>query len=151
MVISHETLFKLSKWRGGWGVGKMVWKWEGEKIHSVTSNCSTIQQKHGRCQPGGHVIIIISNTEQDKALLPKIFWHLIDMAKINAWILYRCHFRQNIKPHKDQKSLLQFSVKLSDALIFANKVNPSSSRGRPPKRSLDAPTTGKKPTHRCSF
>ena len=74
----------------------------------------------------------------------KIFWHLIDMAKINAWILYRRHFRQNGKSHKDQKSLLQFSP---DALIIANKVNPYSSRGRPPKRRcLEVPTTGKNPT-----
>ena len=35
-----------------------------------------------------------------------IFWHLIDLAKISAWIL---HFRQNGKSHKDQKSLLQFN------------------------------------------
>ena len=34
-------------------------------------------------------------------------------------------------PHKDQKYLLQFSLELSDALILANKVNLSSSRGRP--------------------
>ena len=34
---------------------------------------------------------------------------------------------------------------LSDALVLANKVNPSSSRGRFPKpRSLEAPTAGKK-------
>ena len=69
------------------------------------------------------------------------------MAKINAWILYLRHFRQNGKPHKNQKSFLQFSLEPSDALIIANKVNPSSSRGRPPKRrSSESPTTGKKPT-----
>lgn len=45
------------------------------------------------------------------------------------------------------KNLLQFSLEISDALILANKINPLSSRGRPPKRkSLEAPTTGKKPT-----
>ena len=57
-----------------------------------------------------------------------IFWHLIDMAKISAWILYCRHFRQNGKLLKDQKSLLQFSIELSDTLILTNKVNPSSSR-----------------------
>ena len=78
-----------------------------------------------------------------------IFWHLIDMAKISAWIL---HFRQNGKSHKDQKSLLQFNFfELSDALILASTVNPSISRGRPPKRrSLEAPTTGEKPTQALS-
>ena len=81
----------------------------------------------------------------------KIFWHLIGMAKINAWILYLRHFRQNERPGKDQKSLHQFTLELSDALILANKVNPSSSRGRPLKRrSLEAPTTGKKPAQTLS-
>ena len=74
-------------------------------------------------------------------------WHLIDMAKINAWILYRRHFCQNGKAPKDQKSFLQFSLELSYGIILATKVNPSSSRGWPPKRrSLEAPTTDKKPT-----
>ena len=62
-----------------------------------------------------------------------IFWHLIDMAKISAWILYCRHFRQNGKLLKDQKSLLQFSIELSDTLILTNKVNPSSSRERSPQ------------------
>ena len=70
------------------------------------------------------------------------------MAKINAWILSRCHFRKNEKPRKDQKPLLQFILELSDAPILTNKVNPSSSRGRTPKRrSLEAPSAGKKPTY----
>ena len=69
------------------------------------------------------------------------------MAKINAWVLYRRHFCQNGKAHKDQKAFLQFSFELSYGLILATKVNPSSLRGWPPKRrSLEAPTTSKKPT-----
>ena len=51
------------------------------------------------------------------------------MAKISAWILYLRHFHQNRKPHKAYKCLLQFSLGLSDALILANKVNSSRSRG----------------------
>ena len=62
-----------------------------------------------------------------------IFWHLIDMAKVSAWILYCRHFRQNGKLLKDQKSLLQFNIELSDTLILTNKVNPSSSRERSPQ------------------
>ena len=53
------------------------------------------------------------------------------ITKINAWVLYRRHFRQNGKPHKNHKSLLQFSLELSDALILASKVNLSSSSGQP--------------------
>ena len=76
----------------------------------------------------------------------KIFWHLSDMTKINAWILYRRHFRQNGKPHKNHVAP-QLSLELSDHLILTNKVNPSiSRRGPSTRRSLEAPTTGKNPT-----
>ena len=39
-----------------------MWKGKGEKKHSMTSNCSTMQQNHERCQPDRHVAIIESNT-----------------------------------------------------------------------------------------
>ena len=49
----------------------MVGKGESEEKHSMSSHCSIIQQKHGRCRLGGHVAIIVSNTMQEKALVPK--------------------------------------------------------------------------------
>ena len=67
----------------------------------------------------------------------KIFWYLIDMAKISAIITF-----VRIENHIRIRNL-----ELSDALILANKVNPYSSKGRPPtRRSLEALTTGKKAT-----
>ena len=76
----------------------------------------------------------------------KIFWHLIDIAKVNAWILYRRHANQRQVPSKDQKSLLVFSSKIADALIHANKVVQPNCRGRPSKRkSVDPIPRGKKP------
>ena len=72
--------------------------------------------------------------------LRKSYWWILP-------VLGTIYFRQNGKPHKDPKSLLLFSLELSDALILANNVNPSSSRGKHPKRrSLEGATTGKKPT-----
>ena len=76
----------------------------------------------------------------------KIFWHLMDMAKVNAWILYRRHFEQNGYPKKEQKSMLVFSSEIAHALIHADKVAPNSSRGRPMKRkSVEAVPRGKNP------
>ena len=125
----------------------MVWKGEAEKKYFMSSNCSGMQQKHARCWPGGHSAIIVSNTMPDKALVPKNTLASHWYGKINAWILYRRHFRQNGNLHKDQKFLLQLSLALLDALIISEKVNPSSSRGPPSKRrSLKEPSTGKKPT-----
>ena len=77
----------------------------------------------------------------------KIFWHLVDIAKVNAWLLYRLHYQQYEYATKNQKSLLVFSSEIAEVLIHSNKVTPCSSRGRPPKRRSTEPVTrGKKPT-----
>ena len=75
----------------------------------------------------------------------KIFWHLIDIAKVNAWLLYRRHSSQKGKPKNEIQDLLSSSLDVSNGLIHANKVTPS--RGRPSKRSSLMPmiTKGRKP------
>ena len=94
---------------------------EDGKKHSMSSNCSTTQQKHVRYRPGGHVAIIASNTAQDKVLVPKDILASHRYGRDNAWIVYCRNFRQNGKPNKDQKSLLEvpIQIELSDALILA--------------------------------
>ena len=61
----------------------------------------------------------------------KIFWHLIDIAKVNAWLLYRRHSSQNGKLKNEIQDLLSFSLDVSNGLIHGNKVTPS--RGMPSK------------------
>ena len=51
----------------------------------------------------------------------KVFWHLVDIAKLNAWILYKSHYKQYGYPLKKMKSLVVFSKELADSLIHANK------------------------------
>ena len=66
---------------------------------------------------------------------------------MNAWLLYRRHYQQYEDATKNQKSLLVFSSEIAEALIHSNKVTPSNSRGRPPKRRSTEPVRrGKKPT-----
>ena len=77
----------------------------------------------------------------------KIFWHLVDIAKVNAWLLYWQHYQQHKDATKNQKSLSVFSSKIAEALIHSNKVTPCNSRGRTPKRrSTEPKTRRKKPT-----
>ena len=66
----------------------------------------------------------------------KVFWHLVDIAKVNSWILYRRHCEQKI-PKKKQLTLLKFSIDLADALMHATQSNSTHSRGRPPMRPLE--------------
>ena len=128
----------------------MVWKGEGEK----NIPCLQIVQQYNKRMIGVGLADMLLSLHQipwkTKRWYQKIFWHLTDMTKINVWTLYRRHICQNGKSHNNNKSLLQFSLELLDALILANKVNPSGSRRRFPKRrSLEAPTTGKIPLKHC--
>ena len=77
---------------------------------------------------------------QTRSSYQKMFWHCIDIAKVNAWLLYRRH--SNLT-----------KVPIAEGLISGNKVQPEETPGRPgspPKRkSTDVetpPKCGKKPT-----
>ena len=106
-------------------------RWCGKEKVRKNIPCPPIVQQNNKSMVGvclaDTLLSLYRITCKTKRCYQKMFWHLIDMAKVNAWILYRRHFCQNGKPHKDQKCLLQYSLELSDVLILANKVNPSSS------------------------
>ena len=65
----------------------------------------------------------------------KIFWHLVDIANVNAWLLYRRHC-DHLRIGKKQRLLLLDIV--LGSLISANKVvlmeTTSGKPGRPTKR-----------------
>ena len=65
----------------------------------------------------------------------KIFWHMIYVAKVNSWLLYKRHCRQKGSPANRQLTLLRFTLQFSDALIAEAKSQESPKQpGRPPKR-----------------
>ena len=65
----------------------------------------------------------------------KVFWHLIDISKVNAWSLYRCHFAQYQKPRQQMLCLLKFSTALENALIHSNKSVDVNKPGHPSNRA----------------
>lgn len=76
-----------------------------------------------------------------------LIFHCVDIAKVNAWLLYRRFCNQLNIPAKQQMPLLKFVSKLSDALIKAGKRSTNTvCNGRPPKRrSVEAhPETSKR-------
>ena len=65
-------------------------------------------------------------------------FHAVDIAKVNAWLLYRRHCSQLKIAAKSQMSLLTFISKISDASIKASKPSLArESAGRPPKYRCD--------------
>ena len=77
----------------------------------------------------------------------KIFWHCVDIAKVNAWLLYRRHSSQRGIPKRQQLPLLKFSTAIAEGLISANKVQPQATAGRPgrptKRKSCDVETRAK--------
>ena len=68
----------------------------------------------------------------------KIFFHCLEKAKANSWLLYQSHCDEIGIAKKQPMALLDFSADVADSLISSNKVgatNPTPARpGRPEKR-----------------
>ena len=63
--------------------------------------------------------------------------HCVDICKVNAWLLYRRYATQLSIPKRKQLTLVQFTTKVADRLLFCRKPM-DRPVGRPPKRkSLD--------------
>ena len=50
---------------------------------------SMYNKKDGWCQSRWHVHCSLQDTMQEHALYIKLFWHMVDIAKLNTWILHR--------------------------------------------------------------
>ena len=67
----------------------------------------------------------------------KVFWHLVDVCKTNAWLLYRRHCDQLQIPSKERLTFINFIIAVADALITAWKVQKAPTPGQPgrPRKS----------------
>ena len=163
--------------------GLIVVKWADNKIVELTSNyvgiepvdavdrwskkdgsrvdvpCPQIVKQYNKAMGGvdlaDMLIALYRIPARTKRWYLKIFWHMVDIAKVNAWILYKRQYQQlkEVQPNSPGKflKLIDFSSEIASALIGANKPTPSCSRGRPAKRrSMDTsiPVKGKQPTVR---
>ena len=65
--------------------------------------CPQVVQQYNKSMGGVDLVdmllLLYKIPIKTKRWYQKIFWHLIDVAKINAWILYLHYFFQNGKPH----------------------------------------------------
>ena len=84
--------------------------WEKEKVKKNIP-CPHIVRQYNKSMGGVDLADMLLSLYQTpckaKLWYLKILWHLIDVAKISAWILYRHHLHQNGKPHEGQKAPIQ--------------------------------------------
>lgn len=127
-----------------------IQRWDRKDKTRKDIQCPQIVKVYNKSMGGvdlADMLIALYRTEvKTRRWYIKVFWHLVDIAKVNGWILYRRHYQQYGLPRNKNKSLLIFSQEIAEALIMANKVPTSSNRGRPSKRkSVEKRPGGKKP------
>ena len=66
----------------------------------------------------------------------KVLFHCVDIAKVNAWLLYRRHCEQSNIAKKKQLALLSSTTQIASALINAYSTQKPVTPGRPPKRKV---------------
>ncbi len=121
-----------------------VQRWSSEAKEKIDVPCPRIIQVYnsgiGGVDLADMLIALYRIVVKTERWYVKIFWHCVDIAKVNAWLLYRRQSDDLGASAKKQLSLLQFSIKVADALMFSDKTPNSESRrgrvGRPSKRSL---------------
>ena len=68
-----------------------------------------------------------------------MFFHLVDIAKVNAWLMYKRFCEQLGIPKRKMMPLLEFTTELSSSLIHKGKTRVSSGVGRPKKQVGQVP------------
>jgi hypothetical protein len=68
---------------------------------------------------------------RSKKYYMKIIFHLIDLSIVNGWLLYRRHCSQFHLHNNEIISLLQFRVKIAEALLKPIIPKRPTERGRP--------------------
>lgn len=112
---------------------------------SVQVSCPKMIDAYNKAMGGvdlhDQLIALYRFSFKSKKYYHRMFFHLIDMAIVNSWLLYRRDADRIKIPPRKQLSLSQFKVKLAKALMFMNKPIERTKRGRP---SLEKQSEAKK-------
>ena len=105
---------------------KEVQRWDGKQKNYVKIKCPDMVSCYNSSMGGVDLADMLislyrTNIITKKRWYLKIIFHLIDICKVNGWLMYRRHCKQRSIPSKTQMSLLAFSTELSSALRLANK------------------------------
>lgn len=124
----------------------MIERWERVPKERKSIECPNIVSVYNKNMGGVDLadMLIALNRIESKTTrwYIKVFWHFIDIAKVNSWLLYCRHHSQHGTPSKNVKGLKAFSLELAEALISANNA---PKRGRPRKwKSTDEPRQSQK-------
>jgi hypothetical protein len=121
-----------------------VKRWDGTKKKHVMVDCPDIVKEYNAAMGGvdlADMLISLYRTPwKSKKWYLRVLVHCLDIAKVNAWLLYRRYADQLNIPKGRQMRLCKFSSQIAHALLQRNKPV-DRPVGRPLKRkSLDERT-----------
>ena len=118
------------------------------KAVSCPKIVSTYNESMGSVDLADMLIVLYRIDVKTRHWYIKVFWQFVDVAKVNAWILYKRHYKQLALSANKRKSLVEFTSSIVSALILAGKSKPNSFRRWPTKWVSIEPTWngGKKTT-----
>ncbi|XP_065055887.1 piggyBac transposable element-derived protein 2-like isoform X2 [Rhopilema esculentum] len=146
--VDNSTVLLVSNYVGVEQIGAIE-RWSKESKARKDIPCPYIVIMYNKSMGGvdlADMLIALYRIEvKTKRWYIKVFWHLVDICKVNGWLLYRRHSRQLGLPAAKQKPFLQFCTEIATALINIKKAPQSSRLGRPTKHpSTEANSHGGK-------
>ena len=111
-------------------------------------NCPAAVQEYNKSMGGVDLadmpIALYRTTIKSKRWYLKVLFHCVNIAKVNAWLLYRRHCDQQRIPKKSQMSLLKFTSSTALVLTKSGTIETPRSVGRPRSSGDDNPQSAKK-------
>ena len=103
----------------------------------INVQCPEVVREYNKSMGGvdsSDMLISLYRTQvKTKIWYIKVLFHCIDIAKVNAWLLYKRHCMQLERPKRKQKSLLKFISEIFHSLLHRNTI-PTPNIGHPSKR-----------------
>ncbi|XP_046396458.1 piggyBac transposable element-derived protein 3-like [Ischnura elegans] len=87
------------------------------------------------------LVALYRNDIRNSRWYMRIFYHMLNVAVVNAWLLWR-------KSNNVPIDLLEFKSRVANGLIFSGKAAQSRKRGRSNSTSPSSLPTKKKPSHK---
>lgn len=128
-------------------------RWDRASRTYIQIDCPTVVQDYNKSMGGvdlADMLISLYRTKmKTKRWYLKVLFHCVDIAKVNACLVYRRHCDQLNVSKKSQLSLLKFTMSIASALTTAKTIK--SSVGRPLRSSTgNTPATKKKKITICN-
>ena len=117
-----------------------VRRWDRQKRQFIETDCPTVTEKYNKSMDGvdlSDMLISLYRTPiKTNRRFPKVLFHCVDIVKLNAWLVYRCHCNQLKVPKELQLHLMKFTMMIAGSALIKSRTN-QRTVSHPSKRKSD--------------